>query len=215
MKLVAESLQSYMRFTEDGDAIKDMGIGLDELIHKWMHDHGIAKHKYRLTKKKTIVGDDTIILSNMHIGEFPEFINFAHINGGFHCDNSDITSLRGCPRLVQGSFFCSKNPLKSSSLVGGPQQVIGTYAASNCGLESLEGIAFKIEEALYIDSNSLHSLEFIPKEVGDLYMTGNQIQSLKHFPTNIYGDLHITRSKILNELTVSKICSVSGEIFEY
>ena len=215
MKLVAESLQSYMRFTEDGDPIHDMGIGVDELIHKWMYDRGIQKHKYRLTKNKTIIGDDTIILANMHIGEFPEFINFAHINGGFHCDNSDLTTLRGCPRLVQGSFFCSKNHLKSSSLVGGPQQVIGTYAASNCGLESLEGIAFKIEESLYIDSNSLHSLEFIPKEVGDLYMTNNPIETLKYFPEEIAGDLHITSSKILNEHTVLQKCKVLGTIYEY
>lgn len=216
MKLVREYLYEHLRFTENGDAIHDMGIGVDGLIHKWMREHNIPKSKYRIGKDKKIIADDTVMLSGMNIGEFPEFINFAHINGGFHCDNSNITSLRGCPRLIQGAFFCSRNFLKDNGLIGGPQQVEGSYAASSCGLKSLEGIAFKIEEDLYIDNNSLYSLEFIPKEIqGSLYMAGNPIRTLDHFPTNIYGDLHISRSKILNELTISEVCSVSGEIFEY
>lgn len=216
MKLVRESLYSYMKFTEDGDPIRDMGIGVDQLIHRWMDEHRISKHKYRISKDKKIIGDDTIILSGMNIGDFPEFINFGHINGGFHCDNSNMTSLRGCPRLVQGSFFCSRNMLKGDSLIGGPQQVIGSYAASDCGLESLEGIAFKIEGDIYIDGNSLYSLEYLPNEIqGSLHMIGNPIRTLEHFPTNIYGDLHISSSKFLNERTVSEICSVSGEIFSY
>jgi hypothetical protein len=215
MKLIREHLYEYMKFTQEGDPIKDMGIGVDELIHKWMHDHGIKKHKYRIIKNKYIIGDNTIILANSNIKQFPEFINFSYINGGFHCENNDLTSLRGCPKLVQGSFFCSANYLKSSGLIGGPKEVEGSYGASNCELESLEGIAQKIQESIYLENNRLTSLEFIPKETGNLYIQNNPIQTLMHFPKKIYGDVHITRSKILNELAVSKICSVSGKVFEY
>lgn len=215
MKLVTESLQEYLGFTEDGDPIKDMGIGVDKLIKDWLSAHGIKQNQYRLTRDKFIIGDDTIVLEHLNEDEFPEYITFGHINGGFHCNDQGLTSLRGCPRLVQGSFVCSGNALKSSGLIGGPQQVTGCYGASNCGLESLEGIAFKIGESIFINNNNLYSLEYIPKTLKDLYITANPIQTLENFPHAIGGDLHYTKSKILNKEAILNICEVSGEIHEY
>jgi hypothetical protein len=214
MKLVRESLNEYLGFTEDGDPVKNMGIGMDELIHKWMSEHGVAKHKYRITPKKRIIGDDSVVFSHQQIKEFPEYIKFAHINGSFHVNNCGLENLKGGPELVQGSFFCSGNPLKSSGLIGGPKQVIGAYAASNCGLESLEGIATKIEGEVYINDNSLYSLEFMPEKIGDLYMSNNPIGTLEHFPKEIKGDLHITGSKLIPDIaTILRICNVTGEIY--
>jgi len=215
MKLVREFLNERMGFTEDGDPVKDMGIGKDHLIHKWMSEHGIAKHKYRITSKKRIIGDDTFVFSNHSIEELPEYIQFAHINGSFHIDNCDLKTLKVMPELIQGSFFCSNNNLKSSGLIGGPKQVIGAYAASNCGLESLEGIATKIEGEIYINNNFLHSLEFIPEHVADLYMTSNPITTLKYFPKEISGNLYISASKLIpDKHAILRICDVTnGQIY--
>jgi len=215
MKLIRESLYDTLGFTENGDPVKDMGIGVDKLIKDWLLSHGIHEHQYRLTKEKFIIGDDTINLTSMAVEKFPEYIQFAHINGGFHCPMRGMTSLRGCPRLVQGSFFCSGNSLKNSGLIGGPQQVTGDYGASFCGLESLEGIAFKIEEDVYINDNNLHSLEFIPKEIGSLYIISNPIKTLEFFPDVIKGDLHYTASEILNYKSILKRCKVLGELRTY
>jgi hypothetical protein len=215
MKLVRERLYEYMGFTEEGDPIKDMGIGIDELIHKWMGEHGIAQHLYRITGKKRIVGDSTLIFSRHPIKKFPEYIRFAHINGGFHVDNCGLETLEGGPNLIQGSFFCSNNPLKTSGLKGGPEQVIGSYAASNCGLETLEGMATNVEDAIYLNDNDLYSLEFLPKRIkAALYVSGNPIGTLDNFPTTVEGDLSLSRSKLIpNWQTIADICKVDGTIY--
>jgi dsRNA-specific ribonuclease len=57
-------------------------------------------------------------------------------------------------------------------------------------------------------------LEFIPKEIGSIYMANNPIGTLKHFPKKISGDLYITRSSIVNKKAISQICDVGGDIYE-
>ena len=43
-------------------------------------------------------------------------IRFGHINGGFYCDNNQITSLEGAPQTVGGGFYCTNNPVPEETL---------------------------------------------------------------------------------------------------
>lgn len=212
-KYLAESLFEYMGFTEEGDPVKDMGIGSEKLVIEWMEKNKVPRYQYKLTRKKYIVGSDTIDLSKNNIQQFPEYIKFIFVHGGFHCNHNNLKSLIGCPEKTGGSFFASHNDLQN--LIGGPIDVQGSYAASNNKLTSLEGIANEITEGIYLNDNQLESLKFIPKQIGDLYIQNNPIKTLDDFPEEIYGDLHYTKSKILNKAAIEQICYVSGEIYEY
>ena len=212
-KYLAESLFEYIGFTEEGDPVKDMGIGTDQLIVEWMEKNKVPRYRYKITKKHYIVGNDTIDLTNNDIGEFPDYIKFVFVHGGFHCLHNGLKSLKGFPEKIGGSFFVSHNNLVN--LIGGPKIVDGSYAASNNQLRSLEGIPEDVNEAIYLNDNDLNSLQYIQIQTGDLYIQNNPIHTLKYFPEEIYGDLHITRSKILKKEAIQEICNVSGEIYEY
>ena len=212
MKLIKETLNDYLKFTEEGDPIKDMGMGLEPIIKNWLKKVGIGN--YRLTKKFSINVYHTTLLSEKNIFEFPVYIKFNHISGGFHIDNNELKNLKGCPYSITGSFMCSFNNLKN--LKDGPRVVKMSYGASYNGLESLDGIAEVIEESLYINNNNLKTLENIPLIIkGDLFIYENPIETLEYFPKEVHGDVYYTPSNILTESSISKVCTVSGSIVEY
>jgi len=212
MKLIKEKLYDYLRFTEQGDPIKDLGIGLEPTIRMWMSKLNISS--YKLTKKFSINVYHNVLLSEKNISEFPPYIKFNHITGGFHCDNNKLTSLRGCPYSLSGSFMCSFNKLVN--LKNGPTVVKQSYGASYDELESLEGIGEIIGESIYINDNNLKTLEYIPPIIKkDLFIYNNPIETLEYFPKEVSGDIYFTPSKILTKISISKICKVGGNIINF
>jgi len=212
MKLLKEHLYNqYLRFTENGDPIEDMGIGLKSRIEEWLKNAGI--NDYRFTKKFSINVYHTTLLSDKGFTDFPVYIKFNHISGGFHCDNNELTSLKGGPYSVTGSFMCSYNNLKD--LQFGPRVVKQSYGASYNNLKSLEGIAEIIGESLYINNNELSTLEYIPSIIkGNLSICSNPITTLQYFPKEVYGDIHYSPSQILSETTIKNKCKVKGNIIK-
>jgi hypothetical protein len=213
MKLVRENLYNeYLRFTEFGDPIEDLGIGLKSHIKDWLKNLDIKD--YRLTKKFSINIYHNVVLSDKNLLEFPAYIKFNHILGGFHCDDNELKDLKGSPYSVSGSFICSLNNLKN--LKYGPTVVKGSYAASSNNLISLDGIAEIIGESLYINDNNLKTLEYIPTIIkGDLFIYNNPIETLEYFPNEVQGNIYYTFSHILTEKTIRKRCDVSGAVLEY
>lgn len=213
-KILAESLFEYLGFTEDSDPVNDMGIGTQELIERWLRDHGIQFHHYALSQhSKMINAYTTITLSGENLDELPEYIQFNSIRGGFHIDRNNLTSLRGCPKKISGSFMCSNNKLKD--LVGGPEEVEGSYAASHNELLTLKGFPSFISEGIYLNNNQLKSLEGIPKVIGELHIENNPIETLEGFPKEIWGAIHYTETKILNEQIIEARCKVTGDFYPY
>lgn len=51
------------------------------------------------------------------------------VNGNFHCYDSKLTSLEGCPSIVRGDFYCINNQL--TSLEGCPSTVGGIFNCIN------------------------------------------------------------------------------------
>ncbi len=51
------------------------------------------------------------------------------VNGSFNCGNNKLTSLEGSPKKVNGDFYCSYNDL--TSLESAPEEVDGDFNCSN------------------------------------------------------------------------------------
>ena len=213
MKLVREILyEDHMNFTEqDTDPIKDMGIGRKILIEKWLSE--IKIDDYKLTKKYSINVYNSVFLDDENLMEFPEYILFNHITGGFHIKNNNLNYLRGCPYSVSGSFIVSNNNLKN--LKDGPRIVKEVYAASKNSLETLEGIAEIIGRGIYLNYNNLKTLKYIPDVIkGDLDISENPLETLDYFPKEVEGHLIYTASDILTKESISNVCKVMGYILE-
>lgn len=77
----------------------------------------------------------------------------CNIGYSFKISNCSLTSLKGCPGIIRGSFSCLGNNL--SSLAGGPKKILsGLY---NCGNNPLESFKYLPEESkegfeFFIDS---------------------------------------------------------------
>jgi hypothetical protein len=60
------------------------------------------------------------------------------VNGHFYCSNNYLQSLQYCPQIVKGSFHCSINKLQSLQYC--PQIVDGNFHCYNNKLPSLQNI---------------------------------------------------------------------------
>ena len=70
MKLVRESL--FEKFTEDGDPIEDMGIGMRAKIKKWFDSIGVKPDKYTIDDDLNINVKGSIDLYGTQITELPD-----------------------------------------------------------------------------------------------------------------------------------------------
>ena len=90
-------------------------------------------------------------------------VAFGHVDGGFGCDNNQLTSLDGAPKTVKGNFICRSNQI--TSLEGAPQTVGGSFYCGSNQLTSLEGAPQTVGGYFYCANNQLTSLEGAPKTV--------------------------------------------------
>jgi hypothetical protein len=150
--IVRESIA--VNFERGGDPKKTLGVGMRGKIQEWLMEYWFNISNATKSSLFRINDDLTIdILQGFFTtdwpGNFPDYIQFNEANCNFNImgdvrrntgDKNQMTSLRGCPRIVNGEFGCSRNNLKN--LVGGPEFVKSHYACSlNPHIESFEGIA--------------------------------------------------------------------------
>jgi hypothetical protein len=202
-----------MKFKEDNDdPIKDMKIGLEGQIRRWLTENKIVMNDdFIITSKYEINTYNTVKLANKDLTEIPDFLNFKNVLGGFECDHNQLISLRGTPKIVSGSFIASWNNL--NNLNDGPKEVKGDYTVSHNHLTSLEGLASKIEGYLSVSNNNLKNLKGVPSVIhGSFFIQRNQINTLKYFPDMIEGDLFYTKTDMINEELIRNRCTVRGSI---
>jgi len=108
------------KFSEESDPIQDMGIGIIHKIEKWigMINRISNNNQCDGIRNYTINNDGTIDCQGFtalpdNCGNFPEYINFNKIDGEFIICNCNMTTLRGCPKIVTGDFDCRFNKLTS------------------------------------------------------------------------------------------------------
>ena len=124
-------------------------------------------------------------------------VAFGHVDGGFGCDNNQLTSLEGAPHTVNGSFYCGRNQLPS--LEGAPETVKGNFNCSNNQpfLTSLIGAPQTVGGGFYCSDNQLTSLDGAPKTVkGDFLCHYNQLTSLDGAPKIVNGNFHCDNNQL-------------------
>ena len=83
--------------------------------------------------------------------------NFNHVKGIFEIDSNDLTSLKGCPKIVGKEFYCNDNRL--TSLKGCPKSVGGTFNCDNNKLTSLEHSPKNVGNNFYCEDNYIYNLD--------------------------------------------------------
>jgi hypothetical protein len=86
------------------DPLKNLSIGKRAQIIKWLDSFGITN--YTINDDLTIDVKGDVNIDHRSLTCFPSFIKFNKVSGNFYCYNNQITSLEGCPRTVNGHFYC-------------------------------------------------------------------------------------------------------------
>ncbi|NJO91271.1 MAG: hypothetical protein HC831_21635, partial [Chloroflexia bacterium] len=83
--------------------------------------------------------------------QLPDYIIFNEVKSNFTIGQNNLTSLKGAPRIVRGSFDCSFNKL--TNLSDGPAKVSGDYFAERNPLALITKDNFKtsLKGTLYMD----------------------------------------------------------------
>lgn len=121
----------------------------------------------------------------------------AEAGVGLFCSHNNLTSLEGCPKYINGPFWCDDNCL--TSLKYGPSKVTGHYECSHNQLKTLKGCPTVLENAFNCDSNQLTSLEHGPTTTGGFYCCGhNELNTLKGAPFKVGGFFSCENNQLLS-----------------
>lgn len=147
-----KSLKEYI--INENNFFKNLGIGLQPQIDKWLKEYAEISGTYKINKDLTIdVNGDVLMNGLKHTHEMPDYIQFNKVNGDFTLVGTEMTgviwSLKGCPKEVTGDFKIARNK-HLSSLEGCPEKIGGDFIA------------------VFLDS--LESIDNGPKEVGGNYL---------------------------------------------
>jgi hypothetical protein len=91
-----------------------------------------------------VEGGRAIIHSKCHIIQGTKFYSgrlpvlFKSVYGDFIIRACGLSTLEGCPTVVEGNFNCSSNEL--TNMIGGPEEVESDYICISNPLTSLEGL---------------------------------------------------------------------------
>lgn len=121
-------------------------------IKQWFDKMGVKN--YTINDDLTVDVDGDVILFNKLLTEIP--VQFNVVNASFYCNDNNLTSLKGCPKIVKYQFDCSHNKL--TSLEYCPINVQSFYCQAN-ELISLEHFPF-VSHYLICDKNLKDSIEY-------------------------------------------------------
>jgi hypothetical protein len=122
-KLVSKSLN----FERKSDPLDSLGVGKKVLITKWLDEMGVKN--YIINDDYTIDVEYSVHLYNKNLEKFPEYIQFNKVYIYFSVRNNHLISLKGCPKIVGGDFYCDNNNL--TSLEGCPIEVGYSFHCQN------------------------------------------------------------------------------------
>ena len=136
-----------------------------------------------------------VILSDIGLDKLP--INFGKVNGGFYCQNNNLTTLKGSPRYVGGHFWCQDNEL--TTLEEGPIEVGEDFKCDHNQLTTLKGSPMSMNGSFICNNNNLKTLEYSPRIIGrDFMCNNNHLVSLSGCPDEIKGDFSFSKNNVEN-----------------
>lgn len=137
---------------------KNLGVGQESLIRKWLDEHGIEK--YTINNDLTIDVDDNISLDEYSERKFPDYIQFGKVGGCFSITETQLTSLVGSPKECE-TFQCGWNK-KLKSLIGAPKKCKEFNCVECDILENLDGSPTICETFICWGCNKLKNLKGAP-----------------------------------------------------
>lgn len=147
-------------------------------------------------------GDFEVTVDMISYGNFNNKIP-REVTGDFLCRIIGLTSLKGSPEKVGGSFTISNTrytPEKQimENLEGSPKYVGKNFTCSNTGLLSLKGAPERINGNFNCGQNFLTSLEGGPKYVEGEFNASNNNEdlSLKGAPEYVGGRFRAANSNV-------------------
>lgn len=176
--------------------------------------------KERLDSRGVFVGD--INLSSNNIYELPDLSFITSLKGDFRCAYNKLSSLKGLPQEIEGSFDASFNKLKTlgvlvnlyspwtsktvcnlrnnqlKSLVGLPQWYRGTIDVSHNRIEEIDFLPTGVK-SLNISYNRLTTLKDVASKwtyMKNLYVHHNKLISLKGCPKRLQGNFDVYANKL-------------------
>ena len=205
MKTLKESILSRSSHGREGFKAQRR-----EMIEKWLKEYDIEN--YTINDDFTIDVDGDVDLLDKDLTEFPNYIQFGLVVGGFDCSFNKLTSLEGAPREIGGGFYCHNNRL--TSLEGAPKKVNGDFNCSRNKLTSLEGAPKKVRWNFLCSHNNLTSLKGAPKEIRGYFSCGyNKLTSLKEAPEKVGSDFYCSKNTTnFTEKDVREVCKVRDRI---
>jgi hypothetical protein len=141
-----------------------------EEIKTWLDGQNIKD--YVINDDLTVDVKNSVHLSWRQLDVIP--IQFGIIEGSFYCDNNELTTLKGAPKVIKLDFDCRNNYL--TDLKGGPE-ITRDYNCPQNKLLSLKGSPKKVLGIFNCSYNDdLRSLKNGPKVVKNLALVNNSIQ---------------------------------------
>jgi len=133
------------------------------------------------------------------VTEGNEDIEGLDYEGDINVEKQGLTSLRGSPRVVHGSFYCDRNDLKN--LKHGPDNVDVSFWCSKNKLTSLKHCPTVVGGSFWCDNNQLISLKHCPQKVISFYCNDNQLTDLTNAPHKVEGSFYCENNRIADPLS--------------
>ena len=188
LKYFKEHLEQPISFPTNKDEVENNCLFYDIQNYSINDDLTIDVHAGVDLSGQNIV-DVIFVKFNKVEGEFDVSGNYIKtLEGWFpkevdefiEVSNNNLTSLKGIPKICNGSFYCNENDL--TSLEGCPEEIRGTFDMSDNKIESFEYCAKIINGNIIASYNNIKSLKGIPPQVNKLYLQFNKLKNLENCP---------------------------------
>lgn len=144
-----------------------------------------AGARYERDVDGVIVVLGTLYLNDRNLTELPDLSNVI-VEGSFHAENNQLTTLKGAPREVTGGYYVQNNRL--TTLEGAPEEIHAAFDCRNNLLASLEHGPRRVAALFWCAGNKLTSLDGAPESVGGtLGCENNPLESLYGLPERHNG----------------------------
>ena len=201
--IVRESLYEFER---GGDPKNVLGIGKKYVIEEWLKNMGILETEYTINYDLTIDVKSKywrgVDLSNKGLTELPDYIQFNKVDGNFYISHNELTTLRGCPRIVNFFGFDNNNLSNFEYL---PEKYDNLSFAGN-PISSLKGLERFPAGTVYpmIMTTTLDPLKLVVDAINAGYKLGktssNIILSRIKDMDSVYVNSNFNKYKILNDI---------------
>ena len=124
-------------------------------------------------------------------------IIFNNVYGNFNVNSNKLTTLKGCPRYVDGYFSCENNRL--TSLKYGPEYVSKGYFCNHNNITSLKYTPNKINAYFQFESNKVRTFDYFPNVKRNVVIHKNPIEELWNLFQNIDYIEHFNELDIIQE----------------